>query len=70
MVLQVDENNVRMSDFIKKRGKSFENGNAFYEYDSHHHEEDLMYYKDVILVLSAKLTKFNVMVNVTGTTIT
>lgn len=44
-----------MSDFIKKKRKRFENGNAFYEYDPHQNDEELMYYKDRISVISFKV---------------
>ena len=47
-MLTVDENCVRMSDFIdKKLGVEFTNGHAFYEFKR---LEDLDYYKEVILL--------------------
>ena len=47
-VLTVDEDRVRMSDFIKTRlGNEFTNGHAFYEFKR---PEDLDYYKEVLLL--------------------
>ena len=46
-VLKVDENNVRMSEFIKTKIGSFDNGKAFYEFKQ---SEDLPCYKEVIHV--------------------
>ena len=48
-VFKVDENNIRMSEFIKRKIKplKFENGKAFYEFKQ---LEDLQYYKEVIHV--------------------
>ena len=46
-VLKVDEDNVQMSDFVKKVLKlKFENGRAFYEFTRT--EEDLLYYREVV----------------------
>lgn len=47
-VLTVDEDCVRMSDFIKKklRVAEFTNGHAFYEFKR---SEDLDFYKEIIL---------------------
>lgn len=46
-VLRVDENNVRMSEFVKMKIGSFENGRAFHEFKQ---PEDLLYYKEVVHV--------------------
>lgn len=45
----VDEDNVRMSEFIKEKLHidHFEYGQAFYEFDQ---AEDLLYYKDIVLL--------------------
>ena len=60
-VLKVDENNVRMSEFVKMKIGSFENGRAFYEFKQ---PEDLLYYKEVVHVptsLIDRLTMVQVM---------
>ena len=44
-LLKVDEDNVRMSEFVKRKVSKFENGKAFYELTE---SEDLLYYKEVI----------------------
>jgi hypothetical protein len=45
-VLEVDEDNVRLSKFIEtKLGCRYEDGKAFYETDK---EEDLLYYKKIL----------------------
>ena len=48
--LQVDEDNVEMSNFVRKNlGVSdFQNAHAFYEFTN---EEDLGYYRDVVHLL-------------------
>ena len=46
-VLKVDKNNIRMSEFIRIKIGSFENGKAFYEFKE---PEDLSYYKEVVYV--------------------
>ena len=47
-MLTVDEDRVRMSDFIKRKlGVEFTNGRAFYEFKR---PEDLDFYKEVILL--------------------
>ena len=48
----VTEDNMQMSTFIKSRLGSFENGQAFYEFIGH--EEDLVYYKQVINILTTE----------------
>ena len=47
-VLTVDEDNVQMSDFIKRAlgVTEFENGKAYYEFTQT--EEDLVSYKEVV----------------------
>ena len=46
-VLNVDKDNVKMSDFIKNTlGVNFENGGAFYEFTQV--DEDLLSYKEVV----------------------
>ena len=54
LVLNVKEDNVRMSEFIRMHPsiKSFENGRAFYEFTE---EEDLDIYKEVICATSNQL---------------
>lgn len=51
-MLKVDEDNVQMAKFVKDKLKQdnaeFENGKAFYEFI--HMEEDLLFYKDVVLM--------------------
>ena len=44
-VLKVDKNNIRMSEFIRAKIGSFENGKAFYEFKQ---SEDLPCYKEVV----------------------
>ena len=47
-MLTVDEDRVRMSDFIKNElGVEFTSGHAFYEFKR---PEDLDYYKEVLLL--------------------
>ena len=48
-VLKVDQNNIRMSDFVKKKIGTFENGKIFYEFKQ---DEDLPCYKEVVHVPS------------------
>ena len=60
-VLKVDENNVRMSEFVKMKIGSFENGRAFYEFKQ---PEDLLHYKEVVHVSTSlidRLTMVQVM---------
>ena len=45
--LKVDKNNVRMSEFIRTKIGSFDNGKAFYEFNQ---SEDLPCYKEVVHV--------------------
>ena len=62
-VLKVDKNNVRMSEFIRIKIGSFENGKAFYEFKE---PEDLSCYKEVVYVpmtLIDRLTMEQVMHN-------
>lgn len=49
-MLEVDEDNVQMAKFIKDKLNKvkFENGRAFYEFTQR--EEDLLFYKDVVLM--------------------
>ena len=49
--LTVDEDNVRLSTFVKKKGYTFENGLAFYEFCR---KEDLQCYKEVVHVYYEK----------------
>ena len=45
-MLQVDQDNVQMANFVEERLKiKFENGRAFYEFTQ---MEDLLYYRDVV----------------------
>lgn len=52
-LLEVDEDNIRLSVFVKSKlgCNSFENGRAFYEFNQ---EEDLLYYKEVVLLPTNK----------------
>ena len=56
LVLNVDEDNMRMSEFIKMHPhpsiKSFENGRGYYEFTE---EEDLDTYKEVVCATSDQL---------------
>lgn len=45
-VLEVDEDYVKMSEFVTAKLGTFENGRAFYEFNRE--EEDLLYYKEVV----------------------
>ena len=48
-MLEVDEDNVQMAKFVTEKLKvKFENGKAFYEFTQM--EEDLLYYKDVVVM--------------------
>ena len=48
-VLEVDYDNVQMAEFVKEKLRvKFENGKAFYEFTQM--EEDLLYYKDVVVM--------------------
>ena len=53
-ILEVDEDNVQMAKFVKKKLHEikFENGRAFYEFTEK--EEDLLYYKDIVLMSKVK----------------
>ena len=58
LVLNVKEDNVRMSEFIRMHPniKLFENGRAFYEFT----EEDLDTYKEVVCATSDQLEEVNI----------
>ena len=46
-MLTVDQDNIRMYQFIKEKLNSFEVGNAFYEFTQ---SEDFLYYKETVLI--------------------
>ena len=54
-MLKVGENNVQMSKFIEKELglQAFENGRAYYEFTTG--EEDLNYFKEVVVVQRNKV---------------
>ena len=52
--LQVDEDNVRMSDFITKRIGTFERGKAFYEFQQGD-KEDLLCCRKAIRITDKKV---------------
>ena len=49
----MDEDNVQMARFIKKKLGKFENGRAVYELVQNV-EEDFLHYKDVVLIPKVK----------------
>ena len=51
-VLEVDEDNVRMSEFIRRKPDCFEKGKVFYEFSE---KEDLMCCRKTIRVPDAKV---------------
>ena len=69
MEVDKDNDNVRMSDFIKDQNNSlFENGKAFYEFTGN--KEDLLYYKEVVHISQQKLqqgdtTVCNIIISIT-----
>ena len=46
-VFTVKRDNIRMYQFIKDQLKTFEVGNAFYEFTQ---DDDLLYYKEIVVV--------------------
>ena len=51
-VLEVDEDNVRLSEFVREKRGSFDSAKAFYEFDK---EEYLPWCRKMIRVPAAKL---------------
>ena len=59
-VLLVDEDNVRMSTFVRKKTGSFEEGRAFYEFTEN---EDLPYCRKVIRMPVGKVNTYWLQLN-------
>ena len=52
-MLEVDEDNVQMAKFVEEKLKvEFKNGRAFYEFSQM--EEDLLFYRDVVMMPKVK----------------
>ena len=55
--MEVDEDNVRLSQFVRKIFGSFENGRAFYEFSQ---QECFPACRKVIIIPDAKVYKVNI----------